>query len=130
MRILWFNRRKKFDAVWFFSNFLPVHLSLLSLSRPPWYAIHVLLPDSDSILPWTFFAPFFLIQHHRRLSHLQFSPLLCVDFLSQDIQGSIGSIFFPLHSMFISSRQHQHQDLNVYTNMNHSSFPPSVLRHQ
>ena len=69
------------------------------------------------------FCSIFLYNIHRRLFYLQFSPLpvLCVDFLSQDIQGSIGSKFSPrFYVHFISSTStsgfkclHQHEPFVV-----------------
>ena len=101
-----FNRRRKNAAWFFFSVHLP--LSLVLLGHVHHTGSNFVLPNGDSLLPWTF-APFFIQRPSSSFSSAVPS-VLCVD--SQDIHGSI--IRF-LHSMTVSSSKsgskclHQHE---------------------
>ena len=113
MRILWFNRKKN-NRVWFFL----FSSTSLYLSRPSWSCTrYVVYYSDDSILLWTFCSIFYTTSTAVFLI-CSLRSVLCVD--SQDIHGLIIS-FISISCLF---HQHQHQDLNVYTNMNHRRFLP------
>ena len=105
-----YGRKKimQFGSFLFFFEFIYI---LLSLSfAMVMYAILVLLPDSDSNLPWTVCSIFYIQHPSSSFSHLQ-SPLCVVRRFSLKIytvQFNRFVFFFSILCPF--HLQHQHQD--------------------
>lgn len=115
MKILGLTEEKN-NAAWFFLFFFQfIYLPLFS--RPPRscarYVFDSLLPDSDSLLLWTFCSIF--ITTSIVVSFSSAGPLCVVRRFSRYTRFNLS--FSPFYVRFIIN-------INAYTNMNHRRLPP------